>query len=128
MTAARSFWPVVGLLLTVAHIALGVGICWLAYWLYFDLGFVWTPDPTVPQIEGILAMTGQTIAALIFVPAGLLTRKHSRYGLPVAIAWPLAYAIIPFALPHIFAWLCAAIGLFTLGLLLLRRRKSVANS
>ena len=109
-----------GVALTAAHVALGVGLCSLTYWLYFQVGMRWTPDPVVAYIEGVLALIGQLLAALITVPAVLLARHNIRQNLSVAIVWPLAYAALPFVLPNVVAWLLAAFGLFVGGLLLLR--------
>ncbi len=110
----------VGVVLTAAHVALGAGLYSLTYWLYFQAGVKWTPDPVVPQIQGIQELVGQLLAALITVPAVLLARHNIRQNLSVAIVWPLAYAVLPFVLPHVVAWLLAAFGLFVGGLVLLR--------
>ena len=96
------------------------GICSLSFWLYFQAGVKWTADPVVPQIEGVLALVGQSTAALIFVPAGILALKRSHRGLLIAVVWPMIYAVSAFLLPNIFAWLFAAIVLLATGLLLLR--------
>jgi hypothetical protein len=104
------------------HIGLAFALSRLTFWFYFDAGVKWTSDPVVPQIQAMLLLIGQFIAAMIFVPVGTFGGKLSGAGLLVAIAWPLAYAALPFLLSNFFAWFAAAIGLFITGLALARKK------
>jgi hypothetical protein len=112
MTARSAFWPIAGLALIGAHIALAFGASYLIFWLYFEVGVKWTPDPVVPQIQAVLATISMSITSLIFVPAGLGARQRTRWGVPVAIGWPLACVLWAFLPPLILFWIL--LGIFLL--------------
>jgi hypothetical protein len=105
MTARSTFWPAVGLALIAAHVALAFGASHLIFWLYFDVDLKWTTDPVVPQIQAVLATISMSITSLIFVPAGLAGRRHTRLGIPIAIGWPLACIFWAFLPPLILLWI-----------------------
>ena len=118
---ARSVSWLPGLALLAAHIAVAFGLCTFIFWLYFEAGVRWTPDPVVPQIQGFLTAVGQSTTALIFVPAGVLAERQKRGGLQVAIFWPLIFAFLPFLLPSIVSWLLGATLALIIGTILLVR-------
>lgn len=100
------------------HAVLAFGICNLTFWLYFDAGIRWTPDPVTPQIQGSLALIGQVIAALILVPSATLPRWRGKTSLLIAAVWPIVLGGLPFLMPHVLGWLALAVLLLVVGLVM----------
>lgn len=109
-----------GVMLVAAQIALAFGACAFTFWLYFEAGVKWTPDPVAHQIQGVTAAISTSLASLILAPAGLLARRHTRLGLPIAIGWPLAC----FALAYLPFGPLLTIGWSGLGVWLLRKPRT----
>jgi hypothetical protein len=88
-----------GLILIAGHFVTGYAINSFGIWLHFKQGIAIAPDDGGAHVVAAFAFFGQTIAALAFVPAGLVNRNRSK-GLAIAIVTPLVFASLPFIAPH----------------------------
>jgi len=87
------------MILVGANFAAAFAISHLLFWLYFDAGIRWTPDPVVPQIQAALIPVVQGTTALIYVPIGLALRPTRSMAFGVALLWPPTSGLLAFMGP-----------------------------
>jgi hypothetical protein len=114
-------WRLIGFALVAGYIIVGVGGCSLTNWTYFDLGWEWTGDAVVPQIQGVLVFIGMSLSALVFVPPSLPKQSPDSKSFPITFAWPLPYAAFPFVGQNIGIWGLLGFAWGALGVVLLRK-------